>query len=553
MPGLAAAEFASRRGVNDGGGDRNYRLGEQYSFDGRAHSYFSFVSPDEFFDSHPEYFSEINGRRIREETQLCLTNPEVLEIVAKRMLQRMKDHPHDRQHNFSQMDWYNYCECPRCQAVNKRYGTKGGTQFWFVNELAKRTAKVYPDKLIGTLAYTYSEEPPKGMTMHSNVAVWLCHMFPSCDSHSIERCPLNADYKRRAQAWSKICAHLYVWHYIVDFAHYYTPFPNFRALAADMRFYQGLGVEGVFAQAMSYHGGGGEFSLLRGYYVTELLKNPRRNAETILREFLAGYYGPAADPIWQYIELLDDKVRRDNIHMHLYINPAQGYLTDEVMARATAKFDEAERAVKDDPVRLERVRVARMPLVYALWFPRNGYKIEDGNLVFRGPLAGLADAREFINRMKRHGFETIRESGGDPTQLLFLAGLFNRPMPLVTIRNEHLQVDVAPLLGGRALRIVHRRTGRCITAYDTPRNLLFPFCGGEDSRIGGVFDFVNGPISQAAVVMASNTSVTLESKIDTGYTMRRTLTLDPAGPCSRSSPSSPTHAISRARRACGRI
>jgi hypothetical protein len=524
------AEFRSRRGRNSGDGDRNHPLGEQYSFNGICHSYFGFISPDEFFDSHPEYFSEINGRRVRGETQLCLTNPDVLEIVTKRMLQRMKDNPHAKQHNFSQMDWYSYCECPQCRAMNEKYGAKGGTQFWFVSELAKRTAKVYPDKLIGTLAYMYTEEPPKGLVMHPNVAVWMCHMFPSCDSHSIEQCPLNADYKRRAEAWSKLCRHLYVWHYIINFAHYYEPFPNFRAIAADMRFYQGLGVEGVFAQAMGDYDGGGEFSLLRGYYITELLKNPQQDAETILREFLAAYYGPAADPIGRYIALLDDKVTRGNIHMHLYTNPAQGYLTDDVMSKAAVLFDEAEKAVAADPVRLDRVRVARMPLTYARLFPRNGYKVEDGNLLFRGPLGGMADAVGFVAQMKQHGFHAIREQGGDPSQLLMFAGLCNMPMQLVMIRNEHLQVDIAPLLGSRALRIVDRKTGRCVTACDHPKNLLFPFCGGEESRLGGAFGFVNGPMCQAAVVKKSDTSVVLEAKLDAGLTLRRTLTLAPDRP-----------------------
>jgi hypothetical protein len=162
------------------------------------------------------------------------------------------------------MDWYNYCECADCRKMNERYGTTGGTQFWFVNELAKRTSKRYPDKLVGTLAYTFSEEPPKGMQMHANTAVWLCHMFPSCQSHPIASCARNADYRRRALAWSELCSHLYIWHYVVDFAHYYNPFPNFRAMAADMRFYDEIDAEGVYLQGMGHRGGGGEFSLLGG-------------------------------------------------------------------------------------------------------------------------------------------------------------------------------------------------------------------------------------------------------------------------------------------------
>jgi hypothetical protein len=525
------AEFHGRRGCNSGGAGKDDPLGEQYAFDGTCHTYFNYISPEEFFDKHPEYFAEINGRRVREETQLCLTNSEVLEIVTERMLQRMKDHPHYRQHNFSQMDWYNYCECPKCRAMNEKYGAAGGTQFWFVNELAKRTSKQFPDKLVGTLAYMYTEEPPRGVTMHPNVAVWLCHMFPCCDSHPIESCPLNADYLRRARAWSKVCPHLYVWHYIVDFAHYYNPFPNFRAIAADMRLYKSLGVEGIYAQAMSHGGGGGEFSLLRGYYVSELLKDPGQDAEPVLRDFLDGYYGAAAEPIWRYVKLLHDKVQNQNIHMHLYTNPAQGYLTDDVMTAAGALFDEAEAAVKDDATLLERVRVARMPLVYANTFPRNGYKIDDGKLVFQGPLATADDARGFLARMKRHGFQTIRERGGDPQQLMLLTTVLRTPMPLVTLRNKHVQVDVAPFLGGRALRIVDRKTGRSVTAYNTTRNLLFPFCGGEESRVGGIFTIEEGgSMDPAMVVQSSETSVTLASKTGVGFLMKRTLTLDPDRP-----------------------
>ncbi len=520
------AKFMARRGMNRGRGGVDHAQGVQYDFDGTCHSYFRYISPGEFFETHPEYFSEINGRRVRIETQLCLTNPEVLDIVTERMLKRMKAHPHFRQHNLSQMDWYTNCDCEKCRAMNAKYKTPGGTQYWFVNELAKRTSKVYPDKLIGTLAYMYTEEPPVGMEMHPNVAVWLCHMFPCCDSHPIATCPLNADYKRRAQSWSKICKHLYAWHYIVNFAHYYNPFPNFRAMLADFKFYNELGFEGIFAQAMGAGGGGGEFSLLRGYLASELLKDPHQDGQKVIREFLAGYYGPAAGPIGDYITMLHDKVQKENIHMHLYTNAAQGYLGDDVLAKADALLDKAEAAVKGDPVLLDRVRVARMPLAYARWFPRNGYKIEDGKLIFNKPLGTPAEAYKLAQQLKSHGFRTIREHSGDPNQLVILSALVNMPLPLVTLENEHIRVDVLPFFGGRALRIIDRKSGKCATAYNTTKNLLFPFHGGEDSRIGGIYTFDKcGAMEPAVVQSKSNSSVTLKSKIGLGFELRRTITL----------------------------
>lgn len=525
------ADFWARLRNNRGEGGADFPFGIHYNFDGTCHSYFRYISPGEFFETHSEYFSEIGGVRRSAETQLCLTNPEVLEIVTERMLKRMEERPGDRQHNFSQMDYYSYCQCAKCQAINDQYGTMGGTQYWFLNQLAERTAKVYPDKLVGTLAYMYTEEPPKDLVMHPNVAVWLCHMFPSCDSHPIASCPLNADYKRRALAWSKACSHLYAWHYIVDFAHYYNPFPNFRAMAADLKFYRDIGVEGIYLQGMGHGGGGGEFSLLRPYYGMKLLWNPDQDADGLIRDFLEGYYGEAWEPIQQYITLLHDKVEKEDIHMHLYVNPAQGYLPDEVMTQAMALFDEAEAKAAGNEALLERVRVARMPLSYARLFPRNGYRIEGDKLSFLPPLAAMPEALDMFNRMKKHGFETIREMSGDPSQLGMLAMLFNAPMDAPLIQNEFLEVNVTPFLGGRALRIVDKKSGQCVTATNVTRNLMFPFCGGEETRMGGIFD-PQGVFDPYGVVKQTADAITLAAKIG-GFDVRRTIALEPGQPVLR--------------------
>ncbi len=529
-PGADEA-FLTRMRDNQGGGGPDNKFGVEHSHDGRCHSYHRYVSTGEFFDTHPEYFSEISGKRRRYETQLCLTNPEVLDIVTERILKRMEERPGDRQHNFSQEDYYNYCECEQCRAMNEQYGTDGGTQFWFVNQLAERTSKVYPDKLIGTLAYMYTEEPPKGMKMHPNVAVWLCHMFPSCDSHPIVSCPRDADYKRRAQAWSEICEHLYIWHYIVDFAHYYNPFPNFRAMVSDIRFYHDIGVEGVYLQAMGHGGGGGEFSLLRPYYGMRLLWDPDQNAEALMKDFLEGYYGAAWKPIYQYITMLHDKVEDENIHMHLYTNSAMGYLPDAVIAKAQTLFDEAEAAVAEDEELLERVKVCRMPLTYARLFPRNGYTIDDGILTFQGDIASMSDALAFYQRMEKHGFKTIREWGGEPQQLAMLASLLNTPMRLEVIENAHLRVEVAPLLGGRTLRIVDKASGESITASNVKESLYFPFAGGEETRLGGQFRPM-GWFDPYGVTDKTRTSVEVAAPVD-GFTLRRTLSLAPDAPVLR--------------------
>ena len=521
--------FLTRSGDNSGSGDADHPYGIQISHDGRAHSYFTYISPDEFFDSHPEYFSEIGGVRVRDDTQLCLSNPEVLEIVTQRMLQRMAARPHDSQHNFSQKDYYNYCQCGPCTEINRRYGTAGGTQFWFVNQLAERTSRVYPDKLIGTLAYMYTEEPPRGLAMHPNAAVWLCHMYPSCDSHPVATCPLNADYKRRALAWSGLTAHLYIWHYVTDFTHYYNPFPNLRAMAADLRFYRDIGVEGIYLQGMGNSGGGGEFSLLRPYYGMRLLWDPDEDPEALLEDFLGGYYGAARQPIGDYLRMLHNKVEQENIHMHLYTNPAQGYLTDEVLDRARELFDQAEAAVEPEAELLERVRVARMPLTYAALFPRNGYEVAEGKVRWSSEIASLSEVLEFFDRMEKHGFQVVREIAGEKEYLLLLYALIKLEPRVHAIRNERLEVEVAPMMGGRALRIMDRASGKCVTAYNDKQNLFFPFCGGLEDRVGEGFEFY-GWVEPNLIIRRSPTSITLQSTTLDGYGLERTFRLEPGQP-----------------------
>jgi len=530
-PGADRA-FRVHQGDNNGLAGPDSEWGLQHAPYGQAHSYFWYVSPDEFFDSHPEYFSEVGGVRIREETQVCLTNPDVLEIVTQRMLALIAAHPEYQQYNFSQMDHYNGCQCPSCRAINEQYGTDGGTQFWFVNELARRIAEVYPDKQIGTLAYMYTEEPPKGLEMHPNVAVWLCHMYPSCDAHPIRTCEKNADYRRRAEEWSRITRHLYIWHYIVDFAHYYVPFPNFHALADDLKFYREIGVEGVFLQGMGHAGGGGEFSLLRPWFGMKLLWDPDQDPDLLIRTFLRDYYGPAWGPIHDWIRTLQDKVDREHIHMHLYTNPGQGYLPDEVLETGEALFDEALRLVEGDEELRDRVEVARMPLMYARFFPRNGYRIEDGMLRWNPGQATFDDVLAFVDMLNRHGFQMVREAQGTSDTMLLLWAILGVDQEVRTLRNPWLEVDVVPALAGRALRITWRPTGEAITAFNRVPALFFPFAGGLEDRIGEGFN-ATGWVEPASASDLSEGGVTVSLKTFDGLEVTRRYLLDPVEPVLR--------------------
>ena len=161
-------EFAAKlrvNGYNHTTNDVPAELGgDDFRFGGglrSCHTFNMLCDPKVYFDRHPEYFSLVNGKRLKDRTQLCLTNPEVLDIVTSNVLARIRKDPGAKFYGVSQNDWYNYCECENCKAIDDEEGSHAGTMVRFVNAIAERVEKEFPDVLIETLAYQYTRKPPK--------------------------------------------------------------------------------------------------------------------------------------------------------------------------------------------------------------------------------------------------------------------------------------------------------------------------------------------------------------------------------------------------------
>ena len=100
--------------------------------------------------------------------------------------------------------------------------------------------------------------------------------------------------------WSKIARNLFVWHYVADFFHYLTPFPNLPPLQDDIRFYIEHGVKGIFMQGDG-NSPGGDFAELKAWLIARLLWNPKLEMADARWEFLRGYYRDAAPAVQEYL------------------------------------------------------------------------------------------------------------------------------------------------------------------------------------------------------------------------------------------------------------
>ncbi len=328
-----------------------------------VHTFGKLMPEWEFLDEHPEYFSLLNGERkyIPNDSQPCLSNPDVLRIMTERILAVMREQPEHLMYSVSQNDGDNPCQCENCQALIKKYGGESGLILWFVNQVADEVKKEFPNKFISTLAYHYTQSPPVGIIPRDNVVIRLCN-FHGCFSHPLsDDCSKNAPFVQDIEKWSQIAPHLFIWDYVTNFEHYPSPFPNLRILQQHIRFYRDHKAFGYYPQGIS-HTTGSEFGPLRSYLLAKLLWNPDCDAEAVIDDFVQGYYRNSSIYVRRYIDLLHNRIT-PNTHMGEYLKLDNALFSDEFIYRAEELFDEAEKAADDMDV-LRRVEMARLPVMY---------------------------------------------------------------------------------------------------------------------------------------------------------------------------------------------
>jgi hypothetical protein len=326
-----------------------------------AHTFEQFIPSREYFDKHPEYFSLREGKRTPY-TQLCLSNPEVLEICIEKMKQAIADYPLCWVYSMSQSDNQLPCQCEKCRAIEVQYGGHSGLILWFVNQVADAIKPIYPDKYIGTFAYQYTRQAPKGITPRDNVVIRLCSI-ECCFAHPLEGCEHNRSFVTDIEDWSKIAPNLYIWDYVVNFRQYIAPFPNFGVLADNIKTFKKYNAIGVMEQAQ-YQSLGGEFAEMKSWVLSKLLWNPNLDTRMLVEQFINDYYGEAAQYIQQYFDLCHSLIKDDTV-MGIYINEKNPLYTDEFVAEGKNILELAKQAVaKADDATRHRVDLVALQMDY---------------------------------------------------------------------------------------------------------------------------------------------------------------------------------------------
>jgi len=379
-----------------------------------VHTILKLCSPKEYFDTHPEYFALVNGKRDR--GQICWTNEDVLEIVKKNLAKAMYIQPNKQVWSVSQEDNDIVCQCDRCKKLIEENNSAAAPVIYFTNKIAKQ----FPNKIISTLAYRFSRKCPENMTLEDNVQIMLCSIEVDRNKTIEEQSNDSSSFAYDLQRWGELTKNIFLWDYECDFDYYISPFPNLHVLQPNIQFFVCNNAFQHFQQANCDIGH--EFSELKNYLIAKLLWDPNINVDSTITEFCDNYYGKAGKIIKQYIDEIENQAieKKGSVRLDIYGSPVglkDNILRKENLDKWSNMFDTAEKMVEKDSTYLIRVKTCRLPLQYAIMeiaktdmYGANGWfeNIDNKWVVKQNMLLLLED---FHNVCTQIGVKEINEKG----------------------------------------------------------------------------------------------------------------------------------------------
>ena len=320
-----------------------------------VHTLHHLLPPETYFEKYPEYYALRNGIRMKD--QLCLSNPEVLSHVTYALQLEVNKRPKEKYWSVSQMDNYNYCECEKCAHIDEEEGSHAGSIIRFVNEVAK----LFPDKVISTLAYQYSRSAPKITKPLSNVNIMLCTI-----EENRAKSLSGSGFEKDLSDWSKITQNILIWDYVINFSHMVMPFPNWPTLQENIQLFKKYGVNMLFEQG--YNQSSSEMQELRCFLLSKWMWDPTLDADSLTNLFLTNYYGNAGPIVKEILEREISELQKSGKALTLYEPPVthiKGYLSPENLRWYHLMFEKAKNTEGLTPKQLQRLEMAHQSIRYA--------------------------------------------------------------------------------------------------------------------------------------------------------------------------------------------
>jgi len=326
-----------------------------------AHTMQLFLPPEEYFSKHPEYYGEIFG--VRRPDQLCLSNPDVLKIVEDKITKYLKETPGVKIIDISHNDTGGYCECEKCSVIDIPEGSKMASLLVFINKIAAKFQKQYPDLVFTTLAYGGTVKPPKTIRPAKNVMITLC-----TDLHWNYVCMPIWDTKQfddYMKGWHKLGARFTIWDYPIYYTKFLMPVLNMERMCADNQYYVENGATGIMQEAANTTSYGVDRGIMRGWVLAKQMWDPSLDVSNLIRDFTYGYYGPAAEPMMAYQDMMSG-LEYNYYKEHRWLTNIEELYTDSFINKSWGILLSARTKAKGDPEVTRRVEVSMLSTMYLI-------------------------------------------------------------------------------------------------------------------------------------------------------------------------------------------
>ncbi len=359
-----------------------------------VHTFGHFISAKEFAAEHPEYFSmDAAGKRMTDDMgnkqlwiQLCVTNEDVRRITLERAKKMLRDDDIEAKKTqraparmvvLSQNDnTANLCLCPNCKAISDREGSESGALLDYVNHVARGLKAEFPDVVVQTEAYNFTLAPPKTIRPEPNVMIRYCDNYGLSDMTRPLTDPRNAERLALLNVWAKSSQQLGIWDYWRTFDPHppglLAPSSSVRAIYRDIQLFRERNVKYITLECEDFMGAGlngdpasndlQSFMPLRAWLGMKLMDVPSRELEPLLQTFCKGYYGAAAQPMRELLEIIEERQSKieansSNMRRHVWL---EALCDANFFADAYRCLDAAALAAKDDAASLIHVRRERI-------------------------------------------------------------------------------------------------------------------------------------------------------------------------------------------------
>jgi hypothetical protein len=254
------------------------------------------------------------------------------------------------------------CQCDKCQALVKTEESEAGPLLYFVNKVADEVKLFRPSLHIITNAYLHALKPPKTMRANDNVFVRLADTPTNwARPHSAKGNTVFLEYLRE---WNNHAKNLGVWDYSITFPpliYLGMPFGQEFIFAEDVKDWADLKVKTVFTEFE--YPDITDMHTMGIWLEAKMMEDPKGDFEKYFNVFIEKYYGAAGVYIDKFRRIIRDATQKSPVFLNLSAHPNSFTQFDFSTVKSGCQlFEQAEKAVADDPVLLKRVQRARMSL-----------------------------------------------------------------------------------------------------------------------------------------------------------------------------------------------